>query len=163
MSIASAPASTTSPPLQVFTSPQPAAPGCSMPRREDFVPEVPVAPAKWQQVITCKPTCSVPDAPREPTKRQLVALRKSALFPPSSQLHRAPVVQLLALVSLNCHRYHSSHSGLDALMARFWLLSVVQVPALASSLLPPGATLINKTIVLLSITVLRSLSFLIPH
>ena len=33
---------TVSPPLQVFTSPLPAAPGCSMPRAEDFVPEVPV-------------------------------------------------------------------------------------------------------------------------
>ena len=40
---------------------------------------------------------------------------------------------------------------------------VAQVPAHLSSLLPPGATLINKTIVLLFITVLRSLCFLIPH
>ena len=37
-SIASAPASTTAPPLQVFTSPLPAAPGCSMPRCQDLVP-----------------------------------------------------------------------------------------------------------------------------
>ena len=49
-SIASAPASTTAP-LQVFTSPLPAAPGCSMPRREDFVPEVIVTPAKRPPVI----------------------------------------------------------------------------------------------------------------
>ena len=38
-----------------------------------------------------------------PTKRPQVALRKSALFLPSSQLHHAPVVQLLALESLNCN------------------------------------------------------------
>ena len=52
LSIASAPASTTTPPLQVFTSPLPAAPGCSIPRREDFIPEVLVAPAKRPQVVT---------------------------------------------------------------------------------------------------------------
>ena len=37
-SIAFAPASTTAPPPQVFTSPLPAAPGYSIPRRDDFVP-----------------------------------------------------------------------------------------------------------------------------
>ena len=74
-SIASAPASTTSHP-QVFTSPLPAAPGCSIPRREDFVPEVPVVLAKRRQAITCKPACSVPDTPSVPTKRpQVTALQ----------------------------------------------------------------------------------------
>ena len=93
----------TSPPLQVFISPLPAAPGCSMPRWEDFVPEVTDVPTKWPQVVTCKPACSVPDAPRVPTNRPQVAPRKSALFLPSSQLPHTPVVQLLALASLNCH------------------------------------------------------------
>ena len=38
---------------------------------------------------------------------------------------------------------HISQFGSDALVAQFWLLSVAQIPALASSLLPPGATLIK--------------------
>ena len=45
----------------------------------------------------CKSACSVPEAPDVPTKRPQVATSKSTWFLFSSQLHLAPVVQLLAL------------------------------------------------------------------
>ena len=80
-----------------------------------------------------------------------------------SLLHHIFVVQLLALASLNCHLVPQLPVGTVHLVARLSLLFLAQVPALASSLLPPGATLLNKTCVLFFITVFRSLSFLIPH
>ena len=72
-------------------------------RREDFVSEVPVMPAKWPQVVTRKPACSVPDAPSMPTRGHRSQLRKTTLFQPSLQLRHSPVLQLLALAILNYH------------------------------------------------------------
>ena len=93
---------------------------------------------------------------------------RSHLASPRCSCHRRNFLTLLwcsflLLRAWTVVCYHSSHSGLDALVAWFRFLSVVQVDALASSLLPPGATLLNKICVLLFITVLRSFSFLIPH
>ena len=167
----SAPASITSPPLQVFTSPLPAAPGCSMPKQEDFVSEVPVVPIPSgrkslrasQLALFLTPLAYLPRGCRS-------QLRKPALFQYSLQLHwnREAAPQLCGAASCSCEPELAiwcsiSQSGLDTPVARFWLLSVAQVPALACLLLPSGATLLNKTYVLLFITVLRSLSFLIPH
>ena len=56
-----------------------------------LLPEVLVVPAKWPQVITRKPACSVPDAPSVSTQRPQVTLHKSALFLNSLQLHVAPL------------------------------------------------------------------------
>ena len=73
-------------------------------------------------------------------------LRKSALFLYSVQLHVTSLwCSFLLLWAWTAIRYHSSNSGFDDLGAWFWLLSVAQVPALAISLLPSGATLLNKT------------------
>ena len=126
----------------------PAAPGCSIPRWEDFVPEV---LALCLTLLACLPKG-----------------RRSYFASPPCSCHCHNFITLLwcsflLLLAWTAIRYHSSHLGLDAFVAQFRFLSVAQVPALASSLFPPGATLLNKTFVLLFITVLRTLSFLIPH
>ena len=80
---------------------------------------------------------------RPPRGRRL-QLRKSALF----HSHRNSITPLwcsfLLLQAWTAVWYHISKLGSDALVAWFLLLSVAQVPALASSLLPPGATVLNK-------------------
>ena len=136
----------------------------SMPRWEDFAPEVPVAPAKRPQLTASQVRlpCSWGSwrACQEVTGSNFAN-------PPCSCIHCSFTSTLwcsfLLLQARAAIWYHISQLGSDALVALFWLLSVAQVPALASSLLQPGATLINKTFVLLFITVLRSLSFLIPR
>ena len=54
---------------------------------------------------------------------------------------------LLLLRAWTVILYHSSNLGLQVLLARSWFLSAAQVLALVSSLLPLGATLLNKTVV----------------
>ena len=77
-------------------------------------------------------------------------LHNCALYLSSSQLPLSSatsshlVVQFLALVTLNCHLVPHFQSGLVALVAWVALYFVAQVPAQLSSLLPPGATLLNK-------------------
>ena len=74
------------------------------------------------------------------------------------------VVQLLALESLNCHLVLHFQLGIGRPCGTvFAPLCGASLHALGSSLLPPGATLLYKTSVLLFITVLRSLSILISH
>ena len=91
-------------------------------------------------------------------------LRKSTLFLLSSQLHHAPVVQLLALASLNCNLVPQFPQGIGR------TCGTVLVPLCGAS--PCSCELdlaiwchfiINETFLVLFITVLRSLSFLIPH
>ena len=77
-----------------------------------------------------KLACSVPEAPDVPTKRPQVASPACSCF---RHNFTSPLwCSFLLLRAWTAIWYHIPHSGLGILVAWFWLLSVVQVPALVS-------------------------------
>ena len=133
-------------------------------------------PCSWGSCCACQEAASAtgtvsiqyPEAPDVPTKKLQVAtsqVRPVPVFVPTSSRPCGPascsyepewhlVPQFPLGIGCPCRTVLASLCGASPSSCEL---------ALASSLLPPSATLLNKTFVLLFITVLRSLSFLILH
>ena len=149
-SLASAPASTTDPPLHVFISPLPDAPGCSMSRCQDLVLLfLHACLPRDRELLLHKSACPATNVPTKKAAGCISQVRHVPVFI-VTPIVSSYFIASCGAVSCSCEPELSSGTtlpiGMDDLVTWLALFFVAQVPAQLSLLVSHGATLLNKPV-----------------